>query len=551
MQTKKWLNVVNVVLTMAILLVTTLLVTSCSGSTPAVTNKATFIFTQEFDTLNPLYTNMSFSQITQQLWSCWAWDFNDKNEPQPVLVKEMPSSQNGGISADGKVITLKLRNDIVWSDGQPITADDFIFTYQMTIDPNNAVATAYPYNLMESVTAPDSKTVVVTFKDPFAAWLGSLWKGLLPKHIVQPQYAKDNSLNNVDYNRNPTVGCGPYIFSKWESGSYAQFITNKNYWGTKPKIDQITIQFVPDDAAQIAALKAGNGELGTFFAYSDIPDLQKAGIQVLQVNSGYDEGIYFYLDPQKGHPALQDVRVRQAIVMAIDRNSITKNLLLDLTKPAATDWDNTPYVDPSIQPYPFDVEQAKKLLDEAGWTVGAEGIREKDGVKLELKYGTVTREVRQDTQAIVQQDLLSVGIKIDLYNYDEDTFFSGYDKQGPAATGELDMYEFSQVSTAFPDPDNPEWLCSEIPTADYPAGINWSAFCDKTLDQLFQLEVTQTDYATRQQTFYQITKYIFDQAYWIGLWQDPDQWGISSRLTGVKISGVTPFYNIADWQVKD
>ena len=542
MQTKKWL--------MVILMVTTLLVTSCSGSTPAATSKATFIFTQEFDTLNPLYTNMYFSEVTQQLWNCWAWDFDDKNDPQPVLVTEIPSAENGGISTDGKVITLHLRNDIVWSDGQPITADDFIFTYQMYIDPNNAVATAYPYNLMDSVTAPDSKTVVVTFKDPFAPWLGSLWKGLLPKHIVQPEYTKDGSLNSVDYNRNPTVGCGPYVFSKWVSGSYAQFVTNPKYWGAKPKIDQITIQFVPDDAAQVAALEAGNGDLGTFFAYSDIPALQKAGIQVLQVNSGYDEGIYFYLDPQKGHPALQDVRVRQAIAMAIDRNSITQNLLLGMTKPAATDWDNTPYVDPSIQPYPFDVNQAKKLLDEAGWTVGSDGIREKNGVKLELKYGTVTREVRQDTQAVVQQDLLAVGIKVDLYNYDSDTFFNSYDKGGPAATGQLDMFEFSQVSAAFPDPDNPEWLCSEIPSDSYPAGTNWTGLCDKTLDQLFQLEVTQTDFATRQQTFYQITKYIFDQAYWIGLWQDPDQWGISSHLTGVKISGVTPFYNITDWQVK-
>jgi peptide/nickel transport system substrate-binding protein len=544
MKAKQWM--------MALLMLATLVASACSGTAgqPKTTTKATFIFTQEFDSLNPLYTNMYFSTITHQFWNCWAWDFDDKNEPRPVLVKELPSTENGGISADGKVITMKLRDDIVWSDGTPITPDDFIFTWQMYINPNNAVASAHPYDLIDSITAPDSKTVVTTFKEPFAPWLGSLWKGLLPKHIVQPMFDKDGSLNNAEYNRNPTVGCGPYVFDKWETGSYAHFVTNPKYWGAKPKIEEITVRFVPDDAAQVAALKNGDGLLGAFIAYSDIPDLQKAGLQVLQVNSGYDEGIYFYLDPQKGHPALQDVRVRQAIAMAIDRPSISKDLLLGLTKPAATDWDNTPYVDPSLKPYPFDAAQAKKLLDEAGWLVGADGIREKNGVKLELKYGTTTREIRQDTQAVVQQQLKDVGIKVDLLNYESDTFFNGYDKQGPAATGLLDMYQYSQVSTAFPDPDIAEWLCSEIPTADSPAGTNWSAVCDKDLDALFQLQATQIDFAARQQTFYKITKMIFDKAYWIGLWQDPDQWAISSKLTGVKISGVTPFYNITEWQVK-
>jgi len=99
-------------------------------------------------------------------------------------------------------------------------------------------------------------------------------------------YQKDGNINSADYNRNPTVGCGPYVFDKWESGSYVHFVANKNYWGAKPKISELTIRFVPDDASQIAALKAGDGLLGTFFSYSDIPDLQKAGIQVISVKSG-------------------------------------------------------------------------------------------------------------------------------------------------------------------------------------------------------------------------------------------------------------------------
>jgi peptide/nickel transport system substrate-binding protein len=509
---------------------------------------ATFIFTQEFDSLNPAYTNMWFSQITEQMWNCWAWDYDDKNNPLPVLVTEMPSIENGGISADGKTITLKLRDDAVWSDGTPITSDDFKFTAAMYVDPKNTVATTSPYDKIQSVDTPDPKTVVTTFAEPFAAWQG-LWHGLLPAHILQQVFDKDGTLDKAEWNRAPTVGCGPYVFDKWESGSYARLLRNDKYWGAKPKIDQIFIRFVPDDASQIAALKTGDGDLGAFIAYSDIPALEDAGIQVVKAFSGYNEGMYFYLDPVKGHPALQDVNVRKAIVLAIDRFSLDKDLLLGKTVPASTDWDNTPWVDPSLQPYPFDPEQAKQLLDAAGWKVGTDNVREKDGKKLELKYGTTTREIRKDTQAVVQQQLAAVGIKVDLLNYESDLFFSGFGDNGPAATGQLDMFEYSAVPSSFPDPDIFEWLCSDIPSKDKPTGTNWMAICDKDLDGLFQLQSTQVDFSQRQQTFYKITKLIYDKVYWFGMWQDPDQWAVGKRLLNVKIGGSTPFYNLGEWDL--
>ncbi len=523
--------------------------TEAPPAAPAEGKTATFIFTQEFDNLNPAYTNMWFSAITQQLWNCWAWDFDDKNAPIPVLVKEMPSAANSGLSADGKVITLKLRDDLVWSDGTPLTSDDFVFTYAMYMDPKNTVASQNPYDKMEKVEAPDARTVVITFKEPNAGWVGSLYKGLLPKHILQPEFDARGSINEAEWNRNPSVGCGPYVLEIWESGSYASFVTNAKYWGAKPRIDKIFIRFVPDDASQIAALKAGEADLGTFIALSDIPTLEAVGIQVVNAYSGYNEGIYFNMG-DKANPAMKDVNVRQAIAYAIDREAIVKDLLLGKTKVAATDWDNTPYVDASISPYPYDPEKAKTLLDAAGWKAGADGIREKAGVKLSLKFGTTTREIRKDTQAVIQQSLSAVGIQVELLNADSDTFFAGYDKSGPAATGQYDMFEYSSVPSGWPDPDAVEWLCKEIPSDESPSGTNWSFSCDKDLDALFQLEASQIDAAARQVTFQKITKMIYDKMYWLGIWQDPDQWAISGKLTGVKISGVTPFYNIAEWDLK-
>jgi peptide/nickel transport system substrate-binding protein len=510
---------------------------------------ATFIFTQEFDTLNPYYTDMWFSAITHQLWNCWVWDFDAENNPRPVLVSEIPSVENGGISEDGTVITLTLRDDIVWSDGEPITADDFVFTYQMVIDPANTVSTTNPYDLMASVEAPDERTVVITFNEPYAPWVGTLWHGLLPAHVLQPVYDSEGTIDNAEWNRAPTVGCGPYAFSEWESGSFASFVANENYWLGQPSIGEIFIRFVPDDASQVAALEAGDGELGTFFPYTDVPALEAAGFEILKSFSGYNEGWYFYLDPENGHPALQDPNVRKALAMAFDRFSLTEDLLVGATEPAATYWDNTPYNDPTLEPYPYDPEEANRLLDEAGWVdTNGDGVRDKDGVELSLTYGTTTREIRQDTQAVAQQQLAEVGVQVELLNYDSDIFFGGYGDGGPAATGELDMFEYSTVAS-FPDPDTYEWLCSEVPSDENPQGGNWMAYCDETLDGLFQAQATQVDLAERIATFNEITRYIFDNALWIGLWHDPDLFAISPRLQNVQISGATPFFNIMEWEL--
>ncbi len=519
---------------------------------PPVRKVATFIWTQEFDSLNPLYTNMWFSSVTQQIWNCWAWDFDDKNNAMPVLVKEIPSTQNGGISADGKTITLKLRDGIVWSDGQPITADDFVFTYQMTVDPKNKVATTSPYDLMESVTAPDKTTVVSTFKDPYAPWLGVLWRGIIPAHVLKPVFDKDGTIDNAEWNRAPTVSCGPFNFDKWESGSYARFVANEKYWLGRPKLDEIFFRFVPDDASMIAALKNKEGDLGTFFSYSDLGDLEKAGLTIYKVFSGYNEGIYINLRQDKGHeghPALQDQQVRQAIVYAIDRASLVKNLLLGRTEVAATYWDNMPANDPSLKPYPSNPEKANQLLDSAGWVdSNGDGTRDKGGVELVLRYGTTTRQIRQDTQAYLQQQLAAVGIKVDLFTYAYDTYFADYANNGPAAQGQLDLFEYS-TNPHFPDPDTFEWLCKEIPTDANPSGVNWTGVCDEELNGLFEQQATQVDPAQRLTTFHKITRLIFDKVYFFGLWQDPDLWGVSSRLTGIKISGATSFFNIREWDM--
>lgn len=533
-----------------LLVIASLILAGCGAKTPAPTKVVTLIYTQEFDSLSPLYSSMWFAWTTWQMYLHWAWEFDENNEPFPKLVTEIPSPENGGISEDGRVIKMKLRDDIKWSDGAPVNADDFIFTWEMAVSPKNAVASTYPYDLIESIEAPNPQTVVITFTDPFAPWLATLWHGILPAHILRPVYDAEGTIDNADWLKKPTVGCGPYVFAKWESGSYARFVRNENYWGKSPKIDEIFIRFVPDDASQVAALKAGDADLGTFIAYSDVPALQDAGLKIMVEPSGYSEWMFFLVNEEKGHPALLDVNVRKAIALAIDRTAINRDLLLGLTKVPASFWDALPfYNNPPLENYPYDPAEARRLLDKAGWVdTNGNNIRDKGGVELELDHATTIRAIRQDAQAVMQQQLAEVGIKLNILSVDDTLYFASYADGGPAAQGEYDIQEWSD-GPLFPDPDLYYWLCSQIPTDENPSGENWFYLCDEELDRLIQLQSTQVDITARQKTISQINQLFYDKVYIIGLWQDPDVYAVGSRLMNVKFSGVTMFFNIAEWDL--
>lgn len=509
----------------------------------------TFAWTQEPDSMNPFYSNMWYAVVLDDLVLCGAWMSDDTNTAYPYLVTEIPSVENGGLSEDGLTITLNLVDNATWSDGTPITSADFLFTYEMVMDDANAVDSKYPYDYLASLDAPDDYTVVMTFDDPFAPWLATFWSYILPKHVLEPVYDSEGSIENAAWNNAPTVGCGPFNFDEWESGSFISFVRNDNYWGDLAKLDKVVYQFVPDDAAQTAAVIAGDADVAFWPPYEDIPSFRDAGLEIVTQASGYNEGWFFNLRPDSASPGIQDLVVRQAIAMGLDRASNT-DIRLNVVKPTETFWAAIPaYESPDIVPYTYDPTAAAQLLEDNGYVDSdGDGIREDlNGDPLVITQCNTTKEERVSYQAVAQQQMLAIGIDLQTNAIDADILFESYTNDGPAAVGDCDIMQWSDAP-AFPDPDINYWLCSEIPTDDYPWGYNYFV-CDDTLDGLFQQEITTVNAAARTAIFHDISKYMHDNLYYLGIWEDPDVWIVNPAITGFKFSGVNPFYNLAEWDL--
>ncbi len=515
----------------------------------------TITFFQEPDSLNPFYSQMWFSWLVIDLFDVGLWSINDELAMNLEMATEIPSVENGGISEDGLVLTIPLRQDALWSDGEPVTAHDFVFTYDMIMDEANTVQTRYPYDTyVASVTALDDYTLEIVLTEPYVAWNTGLFRDVLPAHILEPVYAAEGTIDNAEWNRNPTVGNGPFVLNEWQSASHIVLEANPNYWQGRPNLDRIFIRIVPDPEAQMASIQAGDTDLGAYMTAADKPVIDALGdYELLVVPSAWMESWFFNLDPATGHPALQDVRVRQALAMTVDRQQIINQLFYGLYDIPATFWYNTPYEDPSIETYPYDPVEAAALLNEAGWLdSNGDGIRDKDGVELVLRYSTTAgNELREATQVVIQQMLLEVGIGTEIANYSDDVIWNSYGDGGPIATGLYDIAQWSDGAYDYPDPNTPYWLCDEIPSDDYPDGTNWYGVCIPELDELFYEQAVTVDMTERVALFYQIDAIIHDQVLWYGLRTDPDLWAVNNRLQNLRLSGVDCFWHAFAWDVAE
>lgn len=508
------------------------------------------------ESLNPLYAYSWISTLVFELIYVPLWNMDNDGEFHMELATELPTVDNGLISEDGTTITIPLREDAVWTDGEPVTAHDAAFTYQMIMDPANAVASRYPWDTyVESVTAVDDHTVEIELTGPYPDWSASLFVGIsrvIPEHVLGPIYEDEGTLDYAEWNLLPTVSNGPFTIVEFESDSHMIFEANDDYWRGRPNIDTFYIRMVADRAAQLAALETGESDVGSYIVGGEVPRIEAMGnLDIHTAPSGYQVTIYLNIDPDTAHTAMTDPDVRRAVALAIDRQLIIDELYDGLYEIPASYWHATDYQAPELEAYPFDPDGARALLDEAGWIdEDGDGVREKDGEELVLRYVYIAGDETTDTMVVTMQQMLAdVGIKMDIQGGTSEVLWASYEESGPLAIGRYEMTHWSDGMWYFPSPDTGYFLCDQIPSEENPWGYNWFGICIPELDALFEEQAVTMDFDERIELFHEISRLMYDETLIIPIRMDPDVWAVNQRLTNVEFSGVDPLMFVYQWDV--
>ena len=492
------------------------------------------------DTLNPLYARSWSARAVQDLFLVGLWRVDDRLGLLPELAAEIPTLANGGISADGQTLTIHLRSDVTWSDGQPLTAADVVFTHRMVIAEGNHPVSRFPYDtFVDTVEALDTHTVQIHLSRPFAPWPTTIFTFVLPQHVLEPVFALEGTLDRAVWNRNPTVGSGPFVFTGRE-GEELLFAAHPGYWRGGLQIEHLRVQALADPAARWTAVALGQADLAPFL-WPEVGSelLPPAGVHLLASPSGYVETLFFNLDPHIGHPALQNPAVRAALAQALDRRTICEALPGSWAEPATTLWSGTVVENLALEiPLPDPAAAAERLYV-AGWQDSdGDGAREREGVTLLLRYAVQTGAVdRSAAQTAVAQTWSAVGVDMSIV------------PSGPQALWDnpatWDVAQWADQPPGYPDPDDPRWLCVEA----RPGGNNPAAVCDEELDRLIVAQARAVDPDQRAALLIQTQQLAQERVWWVPLCRWEDRWAVSDRLRGPQPWRGAPFWNAWEWSL--
>ena len=386
----------------------------------------------------------------------------------PVLAATIPSKENGLLASDGKSVTWKLKPGVRWHDGQPFTADDLVFTWEFAKDPASACVTLSTYRDVK-VEKVDDLTVRVVFDQPTPFWANAFVGvngEILPKHVFGPYIGAKS--REAPANLAP-VGTGPFKFVEFRPGDTLRGTRFEGYHRpNRPYFDAFELKGGGDAvSAARAVLQTGDYDYAYSLAVEDevLKRLEQGGKGHVDIIFGnVPEFIYLNpTDPNKEvdgersslktqHPAFKEAAVRQAMNLLIDRKSIADFIYGRTAKPTANILNGPPAVVSASTRNTFDVAAANKLLDDAGWAKGPDGIRAKDGYRMHFVYQTSINAVRQKIQAIVKQAAAKAGIEIELKSISASVFFS--DDSGNTDTNAhfyADMQGYADTATT-PDP---------------------------------------------------------------------------------------------------
>lgn len=507
---------------------------------PAVASNDLLVvgYDREPDTMNRYATH-----ILEDIESCVVEGLVVNDESMkiiPVLAIAVPTTTNGGVvlRRDGGMdVTWKLRPGVRWHDGVPHTSADVKFTVDAINKGDWKPESVDGFDRISSVDTPDSLTAVVHYREVYAPYRLQFVRGTLPKHLL--------SGRSIDaataYNRAP-LGTGPYRVAEWKTGEYILLERVPNYWrGTEfPKIKRILFKFLTNTTTRINQLKSGEVHMVPLVAWDKVRELR--AITGLRLNQVVGNGYEHITLNQKRFAPFRDVRVRQALAHAVDRELIVRTLLDGLvTVVNGPIQPLSPAYEPQVPTYAFDPARARALLDSAGWIPGADGVRNRNGTR--LGFTLITQAgfaLRENVSQTVQKQFRDVGVEARVQLVDGTSISSLW------FNGDFDaMLHWWQQGA---DPEITLFFAADrMP----PRGRNINFLADDTLTALLYASDRTADEAHRIDLLRQAQRRVAMLAPEIPLYNTAKIDAVPATLRNFKgnPTNAGPFWNVHEWDM--
>ena len=426
------------------------------------------------------------------------------------------------ISEDGRVYTFNIRDNVLFSDGTPCDANAILANFNAIIENKDRHTWLEMMNLLVGVSAPDEDTLVIELSEPYYPMLTEL-SCIRPFAMISPECMIDGSTKD---GVNGYIGTGPYVLTDFVTDEYAVFERNENYWGEAPAIRKITVKVIPDNQTRIMALESG--EIDLIFGKNMIDaDAISQYLDSEQFTVGLsDPTSTRHIVLNTTHEILGDLAVRQALQHATNRQAISDGIFYGLEQPADTLYASTiPYCDVELEPYAYDAKEAARILDEAGWVMGSDGIREKDGVKLQLDLLYNSDSVTEKTiSEYLQSEYLKLGISMNIHGEEEQSY------RDNMKAGNFDMV--FNICWGMPYDPQSSLAAMRAPVyGDYAAqqGLEDKAQIDEAITNI----LTSTDEVQRQELYDFVLTRLHEDAVYIPLTYECNKALYTSELQGV------------------
>jgi peptide/nickel transport system substrate-binding protein len=513
------------------------LAAGCAGGREQPPAAIAFNIGEDPHTLDPLLAQTDDEQQLSRLMFDPLLDVDAKGRLVPALAIEVPTSADGGLSADGKTITYHLRRGVRWQDGTAFTSRDVRFTWRAIVDPRNDVPSTRGYDLIRSIDLPDPYTAVVHLRTVWAPAVATYFTygvhpvPIVPAHLLEGRGPLDQSTFGVD-----PVGTGPYRLAGWQRGDHLTFAANDAYYRGAPKTASIVVREVPDINTDLTMLRTGDLD------WSLLSPAQRIAL-------GAAPHIRFVYAPFSGFgamayncakPPFDDVHMRRAIAMAIDRGRLSRDITHG--QYPVTDSDQPPFswaYDPSVSEPRFDPRAADAALDALGWRRGPDGMRRKDGAPLQIVFATFPEgDTAVRTSVFVQAMLRDRGIDVTVKRVTVAQFYLPKSEGGLLLSGGFDLAYLAWRTGDDPD-DSDLVTCS--------GASNFAGFCDRRIDALETSALSESSIAARKPLYDRIQALLAVDLPYLFLYAPTYGFAVRDDMGGLDPTPYSPTWNAYEW----